>query len=141
MQEIEIALKIALQAHKGKTDKGGYPYILHAIRVMNNVNSIEEKIVAVLHDVIEDSNYSFDDLRYEGISEKCIEAIKLLTHEKNIPYMDYIKQIANNEISRVAKLADLKDNSDTTRLKKITEKDKERVKKYRISISYLDSQI
>lgn len=135
---VEIALQIALTAHKGQVDKGGHPYILHPLRLMHNVDSLEEKIVAILHDVVEDSHFSFSDLENEGIPKVCIDALKLLTHAKDVPYMDYIKSISANPLAKAVKLADLKDNCDTSRLKEITDKDKERLKKYRIAIAYLD---
>ena len=138
MTELETALQIALTAHKEQVDKGGHPYILHPLRLMHNVDSIEEKIVAVLHDVVEDTNVSFSDLESAGIPEVCIKALKFLTHDKNVPYMDYIKEIATDQIAKAVKLADLMDNSDLSRLKEVTEKDKERLKKYRIAIAFLD---
>lgn len=141
MKEIEIALQIALDAHKEQEDKGGQPYILHPLRVMHNVTSNNEKIVAILHDVIEDSSYTFSDLAEQGISKECIEALMVLTHNPNVPYMDYITNIAKNNIAIQVKLADLKDNSDLSRLLKITQKDKDRAKKYRIAIAYLDNII
>lgn len=137
-ETIETAIQIALTAHKGQTDKGGHPYILHPLRLMHNVNSEEEKIVAILHDVVEDSSYSFLDLENAGIPEVCIEALKLLTRDNSVPYMDYVKEIAANPIAKAVKLADLRDNSDLSRLKEVTEKDKERLKKYRIAIAFLD---
>lgn len=141
MTQIEKAIQIALDAHKGHVDKGGHAYILHPLRVMYNVDGIEEKIVAVLHDVVEDSNYTFADLEQEGISLNCIEALMLLTHEKHIPYIDYIKRISANSIAKTVKLADLRDNSDSSRLVEITDEDKERLKKYGIAIDFLDNQL
>lgn len=140
MKEIEIAIQIALDAHKGQTDKGGHPYILHPLRVMHNLSNIDEKIVAVLHDVVEDSNYAFADLAKKGISNKCIEALMLLTHEKGMPYMAYIDKIKSNKLATLVKLSDLKDNCDLSRLSDVGDKDKERVKKYRIAIAYLDNK-
>lgn len=140
MKEIEIAIQIALDAHKGQTDKGGHPYILHPLRVMHNVSNIDEKIVAVLHDVVEDSNYTFADLAKKGISNKCIEALMLLTHEKGMPYMAYIDKIKSNKLATLVKLSDLKDNCDLSRLSDVGDKDKERVKKYRIAIAYLGNK-
>lgn len=134
---LEIAIRIAVNAHFGQLDKGGEPYIFHPLRLMGSVSTIEEKIVAVLHDVVEDSSYSFSDLEKSGIPEVCIDVLKLLTHDKDVPYMDYIKEIATNSIAKAVKLADLRDNSDLSRLKVITEKDKERLKKYQLAIEYL----
>lgn len=141
MKEIEVALQIALDAHKGQIDKGGHPYILHPLRLMNNVNSIEEKVVAILHDVVEDSNITFEDLERSGISSNCIDALKLLTHKKEVSYMDYIANISSNKIATKVKIADLRDNCDTSRLSEITQKDKDRIKKYHIAIAYLDNKL
>lgn len=136
-KHLEIAIRVAVNAHCGQVDKGNEPYILHPLRLMHNVDSLEEKIVAVLHDVVEDSNYEFYDLVNASIPEVCIEALKLLTHDKNVSYMDYIKRISTNPLAKAVKLADLKDNSDLSRLKEVTEKDKDRLKKYQSAIEYL----
>lgn len=135
---LEIAIQIATEAHKGQVDKGGKPYIEHPLRLMHNVDSLEEKIVAVLHDVVEDSDITFSDLERAGVPNVCIEALKLLTHDKNVPYMDYIKQISTNPLARAVKLADLRDNSDLSRLKEVTEKDNERLSKYQSAIEHLE---
>lgn len=136
---LEKAIQIATKAHEGQTDKGGNSYILHPLRLMDNVNSIEEKIVAVLHDVVEDTEVSFADLEREGIPEVCIEALKLLTHAKEVPYMGYIQLISTNEIAKAVKIADLEDNSDLSRLTKVGTKDIERVEKYTKALSILES--
>lgn len=135
---LENAIYIALVAHKGQEDKGGNDYILHPLRVMRDVDSIDEKIVAILHDVVEDTNYTFGDLKNEGIPQNCIDALVLLTHDKNTSYEDYIKQIKTNELAKAVKLADLKDNSDISRLKTVMEKDKIRLKKYQKAIDVLN---
>ena len=136
---LEKAIKIATTAHAGQTDKGGNPYISHPMRLMENVESVEEKIVAVLHDVVEDTEVSFADLEKEGIPQVCIDALLLLTHDKDVPYMDYVKSISSNEIATSVKIADLKDNSDLSRLESITEKDIARVEKYSKALSILQA--
>lgn len=139
MSNIEIALEIALAAHKDQTDKGGHAYILHPLRVMHNVESDEEKIVAILHDVVEDSDFTFENLESRGIPSKCIGALKLLTHAKDVPYMEYIEQIGTNRLASIVKLSDLNDNCNLSRLSGVTQKDKDRFTKYRIAIAYLDN--
>jgi (p)ppGpp synthase/HD superfamily hydrolase len=139
MTLLEKAIQLAVYAHRGQVDKSGQPYILHPLRIMLSVDTTEEKIVAVLHDVVEDTSFTIEDLVSEGIPDICVQAIELLTHDKAIPYMNYIEQIATNPLSTKVKLADLRDNSDISRLKEITDTDKERLKKYRIAIAYLDN--
>jgi (p)ppGpp synthase/HD superfamily hydrolase len=125
------AFSIAEKAHKGKTDKGGQPYILHCIRVMDEVESLTEKIVAILHDVVEDTQVSIDDLAKSGFPEKVLEALKLLTKDGSKEYDVYIDDIRLNPIARKVKLADLRDNMDVKRLKHPLEKsDLERLEKY-----------
>ncbi len=134
---LEIAISIATEAHKGQKDKGGNDYILHPLRVMDSVNTIDEKIVAILHDVIEDSDMIFDDLLQKGIPENLINVLRLLTHDSEIPYFDYIKSISENPIAKSVKLADLKDNSNLNRIPNPTKKDLLRIEKYKEAIKML----
>ena len=110
MATIEKALQIAAKAHEGQKDKDGQPYILHPLRVMNAVDGEEAKIAAVLHDVIEDSPVTEEDLRNEGFSEAVITAVRCLTHGKSESYADYVIRCSNNDIACQVKLADLEDN-------------------------------
>ena len=137
MNKYELALKIATEAHKGQVDKAGVPYINHPLTVASLVDTEEEKIVALLHDTIEDTNITEQDLLNYGFSNKIVEAVKLLTHNKNVPYMDYIAKIKDNELARKVKIADLTHNSYLSRLKEITEKDKKRYEKYQKALLYL----
>lgn len=137
MNKYELALKIATEAHKGQVDKAGVPYINHPLTVASLVDTEEEKIVALLHDTIEDTNITEQDLLNYGFSNKIVEAVKLLTHNKNVPYMDYIAKIKDNKLARKVKIADLTHNSDLSRLKEITEKDKKRYEKYQKALLYL----
>jgi len=131
MEEIlQKAILIAKNAHFGQFDRAGKPYISHPIRVMDSVNTIEEKIVAILHDVIEDTDITADDLRREGIPEKLIKELLVLTHTPDTEYDDYVKNISLFKIASAVKLADLKDNMDITRLDEITDRDIDRLKKY-----------
>lgn len=137
MSNYELALKIATEAHKGQVDKAGVPYINHPLTVASLVETEEEKIVALLHDTIEDTNITEQDLLNYGFSNKIVEAVKLLTHNKDVPYMDYVAKIKDNELARKVKIADLTHNSDLCRLKEITDKDKKRYKKYQNALLYL----
>ena len=136
-QLLEQAINIALQAHKGKADKGGNPYILHPLRLMLAMETTEEKIVAVLHDVIEDSSFTIQQLKQEGFSKKVLDAVSLLTKTENQNYENYISAIKKNPLATKVKLADLKDNMDKSRLKKITEEDLIRIKKYKAALKQL----
>ena len=137
------AIKIAAEAFENVKDKGGQPYILHCLRVMGNLHTKNEelKCIAVLHDIPEDDGREPEivlrELRMLGFSERVIRALDLLTYRKETPYDEYIKAISFNEDARLVKLADLKDNSDITRLKGLRKKDLERMEKYHRSYIYL----
>lgn len=137
MSNYELALKIATEAHKGQVDKAGVPYINHPLTVASLVDTEEEKIVALLHDTIEDTSITEQDLIDYGFPNEIVKAVKLLTHNKNVPYMDYVAKIKDNELARKVKIADLTHNSDLSRLKEITDKDKKRYKKYQKALLYL----
>ena len=128
---LKKARELANIHHKGQIDKAGKPYIQHPLRVMNAMETDNEKIVALLHDIIEDSSLTINDLLKEGFSLEVINALSLLTKTRDIDYFEYIKNIVENPIARKVKLADLEDNMDLTRLSAITKKDKKRVEKYR----------
>lgn len=123
------ALLVAIKAHQGQKDKGGKPYILHPIRVALNVKGKDEKIVALLHDVIEDTSYTIDDLDF--LSEEQRKALLLLTHDDDVPYMEYITELKKNKIASKVKLADLEQNMNLKRLKTISNKDLKRLEKYK----------
>ena len=127
---LDRAIELAKQHHEGQTDKAGKPYIDHPLRVMNQVESEEEKIVAVLHDIVEDTDISLDDLRNEGFSEKVVSAVECLTKQDGENYDSYIERISFNPLAVKIKLADLEDNRDLTRLPEVTDKDLERIEKY-----------
>ena len=138
-QTLERAIAIAAAAHEGQVDKGGAPYILHPLKVMLRVNTLEERIVAVLHDVVEDCGISFDDLRKEGFSETVLMAIASVTKVPGESYEAFIERVAQNPIGRVVKLADLEENSDLSRIAQPSWEDLERVEKYRRAIGVLRS--
>ncbi|WP_058985457.1 HD domain-containing protein [Hugonella massiliensis] len=133
-----IARSIARKAHAGQTDKAGAPYIEHPAHVAAHVQGDTAKAVAWLHDVVEDTPLTFDDLRAAGIESDVIDALKLLTHDKSVPYLDYVTNLKRNELARAVKLADLAHNSDLTRLPKVTDADRARVAKYRRAIALLN---
>lgn len=135
---IELAISVALNAHKGQLDKGGHPYILHPLAVMNRVESMEEKIVAVLHDVIEDTEVTLEQLRELGFSEEIIKAISLLTRSKEDSYEKFIEKTTTNAIARNVKIADIQENMNLSRIKNPTEHDYMRLEKYRKAIERLE---
>lgn len=133
------ALKLSFEAHKNQIDKSGMPYVYHPFHLAEQMIDEDTTIVALLHDVVEDTDYSLDDLSSIGFSDKIIDAISLMTHDKNIPYMDYVAQIAKNLVAKAVKLADLRHNSDLTRLDAVTDKDLKRMEKYKKAIALLEN--
>ena len=127
---LDRAIELAKQHHESQTDKAGNPYIEHPLRVMNQVESEEEKIVAVLHDIVEDTDISLNDLKNEGFSEEVVSAVECLTKQDGENYDSYIERISFNPLAVKIKLADLEDNRDLTRLPQVTDKDLERLEKY-----------
>lgn len=138
-QTLERAIAIAAAAHAGQLDKGGAPYILHPLKVMLRMTTLEEHIVAVLHDVVEDCDISLDDLRKEGFSEEVLTAIQSVTKVPGESYEDFVERAAQNPIGRVVKLADLEENSDLSRIASPSWEDLERIEKYRRVIGRLRS--
>jgi (p)ppGpp synthase/HD superfamily hydrolase len=128
---LERAISIAVEAHRGQKDKNGKPYILHPISVMGKVDTESEKIVAVLHDVVEDTDWTFDDLKKEGFPQEIIDALDGVTKREGEEYEDFVNRSAKNPISRRIKLADLEDNMDVRRMLVTTDKDLARLRKYR----------
>jgi hypothetical protein len=129
-------IEIAAKTHAGQVDKGGMPYILHPLRVMMNFCADDDEnaqICAILHDVIEDSDITFEDLRAEGFTEDVIAALDCLTKRNGESYDDFIGRILVNELACKVKYGDLADNMDLTRIPNPTDKDMERIKKYRES--------
>lgn len=125
------AINIATQAHEGQVDKAGQPYIGHPLRVMSMGITDEEKIVGVLHDVVEDSDWTFERLAAEGFSSEVIEALRCLTKlSENEPYDKLIQRVKANPLATKVKINDLTDNMDIRRLAYISEKDVKRLRKY-----------
>lgn len=128
---LDKAIEIAVRAHTGQLDKCGEPYILHPLRVMLSRENKLERICAVLHDVIEDSDVSFNDLRDLGFSEEVIIILDCITKREGEDYEDFINRVLENEIACKIKLADINDNTDLSRIKCCTDKDRERLEKYK----------
>ena len=133
------ALKLCFDAHKDQVDKSGMPYVFHPFHLAEQMKDEQSTIVALLHDIIEDTEYTLDDLKTMGFNEDILEAISLMTHKDGVPYMDYVAKIKTNPIAKTVKLADLRHNSDMTRLEVITQKDQERVEKYSAAILLLEN--
>ncbi|MBQ4313133.1 MAG: bifunctional (p)ppGpp synthetase/guanosine-3',5'-bis(diphosphate) 3'-pyrophosphohydrolase [Clostridia bacterium] len=110
------AMRIAYNAHHGAVDKVGLPYIHHPLHLAEQMTDEDTTICALLHDVVEDTELTFDDLRAEGFSEAVLTALRLLTHEEGVPYLEYVAAIKDNPIARAVKLADLRHNTDETRM-------------------------
>jgi len=120
----------AEEKHRGQVDKAGVSYIEHPRAVAARLHSETEKIVALLHDTVEDTDATIEEIR-ALFGDQIAEAIGYLTHEKSVPYMEYINHVKCNELARKVKLADLDHNMDLSRLPVVTERDKKRVEKYR----------
>lgn len=131
------AMRIATEAHDGQVDRAGKPYIYHPLKVATMTGSFDEFVTALLHDVLEDSDYTAADLLTAGIPEHIVDALILLTHEDDEPYMDYVRRAKENDLARAVKLADLKHNSDLSRLPVVTEKDLKRAEKYKKAMEIL----
>ena len=133
------ALRIAFDAHKDQVDKTGLPYIFHPFHLAEQMNDEISTCVALLHDVVEDTETTFEDMAAQGISDEVINTLRLLTHDKAVPYMDYVRCIkdSKNAVAITVKLADLLHNADVSRLNVIDEKTNKRLEKYRAAIRFL----
>ena len=135
--ETKKAMKLCFEAHKEQRDKSGMPYVFHPLHLAEQMPDEETTIVALLHDVIEDTQYTLADLRDMGFEDEVLDALALMTHDKSVPYMDYVARIRENRIARTVKIADLRHNSDLTRLDKIDEKARGRIEKYKAALRLL----
>ena len=140
MATLEEAIRLAVQAHQGQKDKAGAPYILHPLRVMLRMSSDVERMVAVLHDVLEDSWYTLPDLQRAGYPEQALEALDCLTRRENETYGEFIERVKTNPLARKVKIADLEDNMDLRRISDPQERDMGRLKKYRRAWSDLTEE-
>ena len=136
------ALKLCFEAHKEQKDKSGLPYVFHPFHLAEQMEDEESTVVALLHDVAEDTDHTLEDIAAMGFSRNVMEALALLTHDEAVPYMEYVKALRNNLIARRVKLADLRHNSDLSRLDadQIDEKALARVKKYTEAMRILEEK-
>ena len=133
------ALQQCFEAHRDQTDKSGMPYVFHPFHLAEQMDTEETVIIALLHDIVEDTDYTLADLAAMGFPDNVIDALALMTHDPKVPYMEYVKGISANPLATKVKLADLRHNSDVTRLDHIDEKALSRVKKYTEAIELLES--
>ena len=131
------ALKLCFSAHKDQVDKTDMPYVFHPFHLAEQMDDEISTVCALLHDVVEDTPLTFDDLLGMGFPKEVIEVLKLLTHEDGVPYMDYVKKIATNPTAKKVKIADLNHNSDLTRMDEVGEKDLKRKEKYSQALEIL----
>jgi len=132
------ALKLCFQTHKEQVDKTGMPYVCHPFHLAEQMTDEISTVCALLHDVVEDSDCTFEDLSEMGFPEEAIAVLRLLTHEKSVPYMEYVQTLSSNPTARAVKMADLRHNSDLTRLDEVDEKALERAKKYKKALEFLN---
>ncbi len=137
-EKIKLAMNISYNAHQNQLDKNGYPYFAHPLHLAENMTCENSTIVALLHDVVEDTPLTFDDIVNFGFGDIVVEALKLLTHDKGVNYMDYIEKIKGNDLARKVKVADLKHNLDLSRLCTVTDKDMVRAEKYKTALNILE---
>jgi (p)ppGpp synthase/HD superfamily hydrolase len=137
MSTLERAIAIAAEAHAGAVDKAGAPYIFHPLRVMLHVQTLEEKIVAVLHDVVEDTPWTIERLRGEGFSESVLAGIEAVSRRDGESYDQFVLRSGEHPIGRIVKIADLIDNSNTSRVANPTDRDHVRWKKYQRALAML----
>ena len=131
------AMNLCFDAHKEQMDKGGIPYVFHPIHLAEQMSDELSTVCALLHDVIEDTNYTLSDISDMGFPISVTEVLALLTYDQSIPYFDYVKKLATNPIAKQIKLADLKHNSDISRLDAINDNTVQRIYKYKQAIKIL----
>lgn len=131
------ALNLCFEAHKEQRDKTGLPYVFHPFYLAQQMQDEATTVTALLHDVVEDTAYTFEDLEREGFGEEVLAALRLLTHDPAVPYLEYVAKIKENPIAKAVKLADLRHNSDLTRLDVVDEKALKRVGKYAAALRLL----
>ena len=136
----KAALTLCFNAHKDQLDKSGMPYVFHPFHLAEQMSDEKTTIVALLHDVVEDTDCTLDDLAAMGFDRDVLDAIALMTHADDVPYMDYVAKIKTNPIAKAVKLADLRHNSDMTRLNTPTPRDVERAEKYAKAIALLTEE-
>ncbi len=136
-EKTKLALKLCFEAHKNQQAKSGMPYVFHPFHLAEQMKDEDTTVAALLHDVIEDTDYTVEDIRKMGFSSNVTEALVLLTHDSSVPYTEYIEKIKTNRIATAVKRADLAHNSDLSRLDTVDEKAVERTEKYRQAMALL----
>ena len=131
------ALKLCFEAHRDQVDKSDLPYVFHPFHLAEQMDDEISTVCALLHDVVEDTELTFADLAGMGYPPEVIEVLELLTHEPDLPYMDYVRRLAPHPVARKIKIADLRHNSDTTRFDSLDEKALKRNEKYREALRIL----
>ena len=135
------ALRLCFDAHREQVDKTGLPYVFHPFHLAEQMKDEATTVCALLHDVVEDTDYTLDDLRSMRYPDEVLDALALLTHDPAEPYMDYVKEIAKNPIARKVKMADLRHNSDLSRMDEVDEWAVKRTEKYRRALAYLKCHV
>ena len=130
MATVEDAVSIAARAHRGQTDKAGAPYLLHPLRMMLRMDTEAAMMAAVLHDVVEDTEWTLERLREAGFPDEVLEAVDCLTHREGESYQQFVERVRTNPIARQVKIADLEDNMNVRRMSEIGPRDLERLEKY-----------
>ena len=131
------AITVAYNAHQGQLDRAGLPYILHPLHVAEQMKDEDTCVVALLHDVIEDTDLTLENLREYGFTEAQIEGVRVMTREEDADYFEYIRSVKTNPLALAVKLEDLKHNSDVTRIIEMTDKDLQRIEKYKKAMEIL----
>lgn len=139
MSTLDRAIQIAVSAHQGQLDKAGRPYVLHPLRMLFQMRTERERITAVLHDVVEDSDRTLEQLRQEGFAEEILAALDCLTQRESEEYTDYIERVRANPLATAVKIADLHDNLDASRLSELQDRDVARLRKYLRTLALLET--
>jgi (p)ppGpp synthase/HD superfamily hydrolase len=137
MSTLERAIEIAATAHAGQQDKAGAPYILHPLRVMLAQKQPAQRIAAILHDVVEDTPWTLEQLRAEGFSDDVLSAVDALTKREGEDYFAFVDRAGRDPVARAVKIADIRDNMDVSRIAGVTDRDRERLEKYRQALTRL----
>lgn len=133
------AMRVSFEAHKNQVDKDNIPYVYHPYEVASGLDSEELICIALLHDVVEDTDITFEQLADMGFTDSMLEALRLLTHDKDVPYMEYIEKLSHNPLAKRVKMADLTHNMNRDRRETVTEQDEKRWAKYKKAYEYLQS--
>ena len=137
-EAVKKAMVVSYGLHSGMFDRGGFPYFAHPLHVAEQMTTEDSTVAALLHDVVEDTDFTLDDLARLGFKKEVLDALALLTHDPDVPYLEYVAKLKSNRIAREVKLADLRHNSDISRLPKVTAADLKRLEKYKKAIALLE---